>query len=497
MSFFVKNICDEFVDDILIRSMKKTSDEFEFEHYSKESGKDESSEVSVLVQNAWSVPAVSKNLKERFEKLFDVIEENKYDIIVFLEVWSQTYREKLIEASNNRGIYNHYTFASGTGMPVWPYINGSGMLVFSKYAIIEAQYHRYTVNGLPHRMQHTDYYAGKGVGLCRIKKSENAVIDLYVSHVHASYESDHSDYLGTRALQIYELCQFINNSHNTNNLCLLLGDLNTQEGELPYKLLHTEINGLRDAWLDCNASNNKSVNYIDSVTFQHPDNTYYNSNGKEGPQRLDYIFYILPTTSITANSMNSPRYNIVDGKKYEWKVMKSEIVKIYTKKNHSLSDHFGVMATFELKERTKRSSSYGSNIDEINSIVDDKSSISSMDKSSNCSGSSYNGVLLEMRTLMRNAIKEDDKLRYHNNRYGILIYLIVLIALARFGNLMPNWMLVVLFLTPIYCMYQIVYTKLVVGDSIRQYKEILNQINLKCKNDNYDDEEYAKGEMLI
>lgn len=280
MSFVFKNVCDEFVDDILIRSMKKMSNEYEFEHFKKDTSGNEKSEVSVFVQNAWSVPAVSKNLKERFEKLFDILEESKYDIIVFLEVWSQTYREKLIEASRNGGIYNHYTFASGIGMPIWPYINGTGMMIFSKYEIIEAQFHKYTVNGLPHKMQHTDYYAGKGVGLCRIKRNDNEIIDLYVSHVHASYEDDHKDYLSTRSLQLYELCEFINNSHNNSHLCILLGDLNTQEGELPYKILQNEISNLKDAWLDCNGEKSIYILLL-SIIYYH----YYIIN--------NYFYFIL------------------------------------------------------------------------------------------------------------------------------------------------------------------------------------------------------------
>lgn len=219
------------------------------------------------------------------------------------------------------------------------------------------------------------------------------------------------------------------------------------------------------------------MSYLDTVTFQAPDNTYRDES--EASQRLDYIFYILPTTP-------SNNINIFDNnKKYEWRVKESNIIKIYTNQNHSISDHFGVDAIFEYSEI--RSSSYGSNIDEITS-VDERSSIISMDKYCN-----NKNTLIELRSLMREAIEENDRQRYHNYSYGILVYFIILLIISKFGNTLPNWLLVILFLAPIYCVYEVVYTKMVICDSMRQYKEIVNEINLKCKIDDDD----SKHEILI
>lgn len=59
---------------------------------------------------------------------------------------------------------------------------GAGLLVLSKYPIVSTLFHAWTVNGYCHRIQHADWFGGKGVGLCRIRIGDRHV-HLYNAHV--------------------------------------------------------------------------------------------------------------------------------------------------------------------------------------------------------------------------------------------------------------------------------------------------------------------------
>ena len=69
--------------------------------------------------------------------------------------------------------YSHY-FYSG--------IYGSGLCILSKYPIVMAMFHSWAVNGYVHRIQHGDYFGGKGVGLCKIRINQE-IINVYIAHV--------------------------------------------------------------------------------------------------------------------------------------------------------------------------------------------------------------------------------------------------------------------------------------------------------------------------
>lgn len=45
---------------------------------------------------------------------------------------------------------------------------------------------RFSANGQPYQLQHSDYLGGKGLGLARLHTPAGAV-DLFVSHLHGDY----------------------------------------------------------------------------------------------------------------------------------------------------------------------------------------------------------------------------------------------------------------------------------------------------------------------
>ena len=59
---------------------------------------------------------------------------------------------------------------------------GSGLCVFSKIPIEETLFHKFDLNGYAHKVQHGDWFGGKGVGLVKLAV-ERFHINLYISHV--------------------------------------------------------------------------------------------------------------------------------------------------------------------------------------------------------------------------------------------------------------------------------------------------------------------------
>lgn len=60
---------------------------------------------------------------------------------------------------------------------------GAGLLVLSKYPIIATLFHSWSVNGYFHRIQHADWFGGKGVGLAKILVN-GKIVHLYNAHVN-------------------------------------------------------------------------------------------------------------------------------------------------------------------------------------------------------------------------------------------------------------------------------------------------------------------------
>ena len=60
---------------------------------------------------------------------------------------------------------------------------GSGLCIFSKYPIVGSYFHQFMASGGVFDMHKGDVFAGKGVGMCRIKLDERNHLSVYTAHV--------------------------------------------------------------------------------------------------------------------------------------------------------------------------------------------------------------------------------------------------------------------------------------------------------------------------
>lgn len=65
---------------------------------------------------------------------------------------------------------------------VYSGVVGSGVCILSRYCLQDVFFHQWAVNGYVHKLQHGDWFGGKGVGLCRLKIN-GFNVNVYSAHV--------------------------------------------------------------------------------------------------------------------------------------------------------------------------------------------------------------------------------------------------------------------------------------------------------------------------
>lgn len=262
--------------------------------------------VRVASLNCWGL-YIYPSRSTRYQAIGKHLLDSNYDIVTLQEVWIQSDMTKLISAVKGMYPYNHF-FKSG--------FMGSGLLVLSKHPIERTGWLRFSLNGQPQMFHHGDWYAGKGVGVCRIKlggvnaaggavtsatQDTSFVIDVYNTHLHAEYDKKSRKYELHQLSQLIEYRRLIEAISIAGNVPFIAtGDLNCfpdsfvyraaiQENCLSYHSRgRSERCQLADAWND----SKERVHPHDSetgYTFNLPSSYYYKP--KKAAQRIDYIHY--------------------------------------------------------------------------------------------------------------------------------------------------------------------------------------------------------------
>ncbi len=272
---------------------------------------------------------------KKINKLLKII--HNYDIVVFQEILCFNTRKYLLSKTEFK--YYHY-FSHGPGCLFINNYSGTGMFVLSKYPIVGTMYKRYSINGKPHKILHSDYMIDKGIGLCYIKVN-NKIINLYITHLHANYSdtwetlNNKDEYKYHRLAQLFELSQFIKATMN-GNLNILCGDLNCDELSnykninLPVMTIINTMTSMKDCLFEIFKNNIKKypIAFSTFIGYNNNNNNNNNNNLVYPPQRLDYIFY----------SSNN------------FKLIKSNLVEI-----EGLSDHIGISAEFNITNNNNNS----------------------------------------------------------------------------------------------------------------------------------------------
>ncbi|XP_041777826.1 putative neutral sphingomyelinase [Anopheles merus] len=233
-------------------------------------------ELSILTLNIWGIPYVSKDRETRVKAIGDVLASGNYDIVSLQEVWSDSDYQYLKQRVENVLPFCHY-FYSG--------VVGSGLAILSRYPIVAAFFHAWSVNGYIHRIQHGDWFGGKGVGMAKISVNDQ-LVHVYVAHLHAEYNRQCDDYMAHRVIQAHDTAQFIESTRGQSVLQVLAGDLNTEPGDLAYRVLVTSSK-LKDSYDRKSIGSGVGTNECHTNSYTDPLAAKQLPNGK----RIDYILY--------------------------------------------------------------------------------------------------------------------------------------------------------------------------------------------------------------
>ncbi|XP_052807925.1 putative neutral sphingomyelinase [Mya arenaria] len=233
--------------------------------------------LKILTLNCWGVPVpvVCKHRNERMPAIGDAVAKSDLDVAVFQEIWHKGDFDILKQRISKTLPYSHYFYSGSIG---------SGLCVFSKWPIGQTLYHRFDPNGYAHKVQHGDWFGGKGVGLAVITVG-GVTLNVYITHIHAEYNRENDEYLAHRIAQAFSLSQFVKLTSLGADLSLVCGDLNLEPVDLGYRLILTNA-GLGDCWLDKMTSDTSDKA---GLTCDCPGNSYCPS--KSAGKRIDYILY--------------------------------------------------------------------------------------------------------------------------------------------------------------------------------------------------------------
>jgi endonuclease/exonuclease/phosphatase family metal-dependent hydrolase len=222
----------------------------------------------IATVNIWALPFyIADSVSDRVDAIARRLGELDADVVAFQEVWIGEVRQRLVAA----GVDSGYPEA-------WydPETTGGGLLVLSRYPILEARFHVYLLRGLPQRPDQGEYYAGKGFLHLRLD-TKRGPVSVLNTHLHAQYASaTESDYFGIQTGQIVQLSAYL---AGLSDPVFAPGDFNVHERSAAYRVL-LGLSGLEDS----------------AVTLDHRQATVRRSNpyreGKIGPDsRVDYVLY--------------------------------------------------------------------------------------------------------------------------------------------------------------------------------------------------------------
>src|SRR5690606_139590 len=120
---------------------------------------------------------------------------------------------------------------------------GNGIVIVSKHPIEEFYFHRFKANNPWYKVWEGDWWAGKGIGLARVKLSNGGYVDFYNTHAQAYRGNQQSHDI--RFEQFVEGAEFINNSQMGSVPAFFVGDFNTEQTFPDYHYVMKNANLVR------------------------------------------------------------------------------------------------------------------------------------------------------------------------------------------------------------------------------------------------------------
>jgi len=192
--------------------------------------------INVVTFNIWDIFPMGTARAGRMQAIGRKFVELKPDLIGFQEAFYEGDRSILLNQLKKAGLVYSQYFRSG--------FMGSGLLVVSRFPIEEVFFRRFSARGKFYKVWHGDWWAGKGIGLVRVRlPGNNGHLDFFNTHAHADYGND--EYKNVILSNLKECAVFINENSTKISPAICTGDFNSRLGSIQNKTLVQDAKLLR------------------------------------------------------------------------------------------------------------------------------------------------------------------------------------------------------------------------------------------------------------
>lgn len=187
------------------------------------------SSLRIVTLNCWGIPFVSHQKNRRISAIIETIKNSNWDVVALQEVWLAGDQEKIRSQTG----YEYSMVFKGRGR-----LLGSGLMILSRFKILDHDFHSFKVTGFPHRVLEGDFHASKGVGYALLQTPLGEV-PLFVTHLIAKYSRRHEHDTNRvfRMAQVLELLFYIRRMATPKGF-ILCGDLNAMDQDLEVEALY-------------------------------------------------------------------------------------------------------------------------------------------------------------------------------------------------------------------------------------------------------------------
>lgn len=224
--------------------------------------------IRIATLNVWALPEpFADRVEPRMRAIGNHLGDLDLDVMAFQEVWIPEARQLLCEAGRRCGLDQIWHTEASLG--------GSGLLVLSRLPIEATRFDRFSLRGLPERIDHGEYYGGKGFVRLRLR-TERGAITFIDTHLHARYR--HEIPPAYRAFRTGQMVELAMAARETSDPIVAVGDFNVREGQPEYRVL-TGLTGLVDVAAD-----------LDQREPTVWSGNAYRSCSRKPDRRIDYVF---------------------------------------------------------------------------------------------------------------------------------------------------------------------------------------------------------------
>ncbi|KAL1794037.1 hypothetical protein ACET3X_007458 [Alternaria dauci] len=201
------------------------------------------SSIRILSLNCWGLKFISKLRNERLTEIGVQIAaaSPQPDIVGLQECWTQQDYHAIRDKTRHILPYGKFYYSG---------IFGGGLVILSRWPIVESNMVRYPLNGRPAAFYRGDWFVGKGVACARIQMgpSKRDIAEVFCTHLHAPYEREpHDSYICHRTAQAWEITKLMRAAAERGHLVIGMGDFNMIPLSLAHRIIETH-SPVQDVW---------------------------------------------------------------------------------------------------------------------------------------------------------------------------------------------------------------------------------------------------------